>query len=172
VVYESVLAEARRRGATQAVAELERIGPPPYGTSSGLRIQRIWAMRFEGTDVKFFLSLILLAPRYSLGDDLSWVRGVLASGDLLVGSDMKGPMTQVDFAAESLTFQVPIFVIHGTEDYWVPAELARAWVESLSAPAKEFIPMEGAGHFALMLHSDEFVRLMNDRLRPPTSVSE
>jgi len=166
LVYLQVLEEARRRGDVAAVEELEAIGAPPYASPmSDTGIQRRWAMKFEGTDLPFIVGLPLLAPRYSLADARSFFRGVRASGDHFIRADNSGEMMGVDLAAEGSTFQVPFLVIHGSEDNWIPAELAEAWLTELNAPRKEFVSMEGAGHFAFLLQPERFVAIMNAQLR-------
>jgi pimeloyl-ACP methyl ester carboxylesterase len=77
-----------------------------------------------------------------------------------------GPMTTMDLRRLGPDFAVPIFVVQGTEDDYTPAELSRAFVDQISAPNKAFIPLEGAGHFALTEHSDEFLRILVERVRP------
>ena len=44
---------------------------------------------------------------------------------------------------------VPVFVIQGAEDYTAPTSLAKTYVDSLRAPRKAFVTIEGAGHFAV-----------------------
>ena len=74
-----------------------------------------------------------------------------------------------DLRRLGLEFDVPIFVIQGTEDDYTPAALSRAYVEALHAPTKEFIAIDGAGHFAIVSRPDEFLNAMKERLRQLTS---
>ena len=73
---------------------------------------------------------------------------------------------RVDLAAVATSFALPVFIIQGTSDVWTPAELSRAFVDRLTAPEKAFIPIEGAGHSALVRDSNQFLKAMNDRVRP------
>src|SRR5580704_6927628 len=50
VAYAALLERARATGNQQAVAELRRIGAPPYSNGEGYGVQRKWANRFEGAD--------------------------------------------------------------------------------------------------------------------------
>ncbi|HET9271831.1 MAG TPA: alpha/beta hydrolase [Vicinamibacterales bacterium] len=70
-----------------------------------------------------------------------------------------------------LEFEVPIFVIQGTKDDYTPAALSRAYVDALHAPTKEFVPIDGAGHFAIVSRPDEFLNAMKARLRRITASS-
>lgn len=64
-----------------------------------------------------------------------------------------------------LEFSVPMFVFQGEEDFTAPTALARQYVDSMKAPRKEFVPIPG-GHFAVFMHSDQFLRELVKRVRP------
>jgi pimeloyl-ACP methyl ester carboxylesterase len=64
-----------------------------------------------------------------------------------------------------LEFSLPMFVFEGDEDFTTPTALARHYVESMKAPHKEFVPIHG-GHFAMFMHSDEFLQELLKRVRP------
>lgn len=78
---------------------------------------------------------------------------------------MDGEFMKVDLMAGNTVFALPIFVIQGTEDLWTPADLSRAFVATLTAPEKAFIPIEGAGHAALVKNVSAFLKAMNSRVR-------
>lgn len=165
LAYTSVLAKARQRGDAVAIAELERIGPPPYSSSEEVGIQREWAARYElGRSLAAWSLEALFAPRTTLLDVYDSNNG--ASIAHFVGPTRTGPLIAMDLRELGLDFAVPIFVVQGTEDDWQPAELSRAFVTQISAPRKEFVPIDGAGHFALTEHNDEFLRILVERVRP------
>jgi pimeloyl-ACP methyl ester carboxylesterase len=165
LAYTSVLTKARQRGDPVAIAELERIGAPPYGSSEGVGIQRDWATRYElGRSLAAWSLVALFAPRTTLVDVYYSDSG--ASIAHFVGPARTGPLITMDLRELGPDFAVPIFVVQGTEDDWQPAELSRAFVTQISAPRKEFVPIDGAGHFALTEHSDEFLRILVERVRP------
>jgi pimeloyl-ACP methyl ester carboxylesterase len=168
LAYRRVLEEARRRDDSQAVAELEAIGPPPYASPLELGTQRRWASRFEGLgDPRIrLLRTTLLAPRYSLADGIAYARGVLASQNYFFGERMDGPLVQVDLAVEPTRFDLPVVIIQGEDDSFTPASLARDYLAALTAPHKEFVPVSGAGHFALGTHPDAFLAALKERVRP------
>jgi hypothetical protein len=58
----------------------------------------------------------------------------------------------------------------GTEDNIAPAELARAYVDGITAPQKEFVPIMGAGHVAMIARNDEFLTLLDQWV--PQSVAQ
>jgi pimeloyl-ACP methyl ester carboxylesterase len=168
VAYANMLAKARARGDTAALAELEAIGPPPYDALTEINTQRSWASRYElgrSLEAAFVLPQ-LFAPRATLADIYDLARGTLASTTHFVGADMSGPMTRIDLRRLGLDFALPMFVVQGVADDFTPAAMSRAWVDSISAPQKAFAPIENAGHFALIEHSEEFLRILREQVRP------
>ena len=65
-----------------------------------------------------------------------------------------------------LKFSIPIFFFQGAEDLTTPTALAREYLEVIQAPRKEFVPIPGAGHFAVFMHSDQFLEELVRRVRP------
>ena len=167
MVYSRVLAKAREQRNAQAISELEAIGPPPYDSQAELGTQREWAsvLAGEGTPAAQIVGLLAFAPHYSMGDVLSYLRGFRASENHFVGLEMDGPLLDVDFPATATAFRVPIIFIQGTEDDFTPAELARVYLDQITAPQKAFVPIEGAGHSALIANSEEFLAAMNELVR-------
>jgi hypothetical protein len=44
--------------------------------------------------------------------------------------------------------------------------LAQHYLESIKAPRKAFVPISGGGHFAVFMHSDQFLEELVARVRP------
>jgi pimeloyl-ACP methyl ester carboxylesterase len=63
-------------------------------------------------------------------------------------------------------FALPVLVIQGTADFTTPAPLARSWVDSIRAPHKAFVPLEGGGHFAVFMESEAFLKELVPRVLP------
>jgi pimeloyl-ACP methyl ester carboxylesterase len=167
VSYAAVLAKAHARGDRRAIGELEA-GPPPYTKQADLGTQRKWSSIYAGdsTPIVEITRFALLAPRYSLGDAWGYVSGVVASQNHFLGIDMEGEFMKVDLMTGNMVFALPMFVIQGTADVWTPPELSREFVARLTAPKKAFIPIEGAGHSALVRNAGAFLKAMNSRVRP------
>ena len=70
-----------------------------------------------------------------------------------------------------LEFQVPIFVIQGTEDDYTPPR--SAGLTSTRSTRDERLPcaIDGAGHFAIVSRPDEFLNAMKARLRQTPAIS-
>jgi pimeloyl-ACP methyl ester carboxylesterase len=167
ISYTRVLAKAHAQGDQRAIKELEA-GPPPYTKQADLGTQRKWSSIYAGDSppIVEITRFALLAPRYSLGDAWGYVSGVIASQNHFVGLNMEGEFMKVDLMSGNTVFALPMFVIQGTEDAWTPADLSREFVVKLTAPKKAFIPIEGAGHLALVRNASAFLKAMNSRVRP------
>jgi pimeloyl-ACP methyl ester carboxylesterase len=160
VAYRALLAKARAIHDEQAIGELTHVGPPPYTSGEGFQVQRRWSNRFEGAD-KFLpgtIGLCLQAPGYTVTDLDDLLAGEVFSADRLASQTT----TMKDFG---LKFSVPMFFFEGTEDFTTPTELARKYMDALEAPRKEYVPIQG-GHFAVFIHSDEFLKQLLTRVRP------
>src|SRR5262245_39512221 len=161
VAYEELLRKAQRIGDERAARELEAVGPPPYPDGRGYRIQRRWSNLFEGADLFIcaMLGLALSAPGYTVRDVNDWGQGQMLSAERLV------PETSaLEAKALAGEFAVPVFVIQGAEDFTTPTTLAREFVSSIRAPRKEFVVIEGGGHFAVFTKPDTFVKEMAARV--------
>src|SRR4029078_10281929 len=106
-------------GVTQAVEELEAIGPPPYGAYEQLTTERKWAGIFAGGNpsVAALPAPALGGPRYSIGDVVSYIRGLLASQDHFLGATLDGPMFHVDLGAIATELEGLIVLLSGLDVY-------------------------------------------------------
>lgn len=163
VAYDALLQHARAVGNHVAIDELSKIGPPPYSSGDGYRVQWRWANQFEGADqfLDSTLGLALVAPGCSVEDINNSAAGEAFSADQLV------PQTKSAGPAElGLKFSVPIFFFQGAEDFTSPTALAREYLNQIQAPKKEFVPIPDAGHFAIFMHADQFLKELVTRVRP------
>jgi pimeloyl-ACP methyl ester carboxylesterase len=161
--YDALLKKARATGNQQALAELTHAGPPPYETGDGYRVQWKWANRFEGADqfLNERIGLALVAPGGSVRDFNTAVDGERLSGERLV--PQANSATSADLG---LDFAIPIFFFQGAEDFTTPTALAHQYLDALKAPQKAFVPIEGGGHFAMFMKSDQFLKELVVRVRP------
>lgn len=163
VAYDELLKKAEATGDRRALAELRDVGPPPYSDGRGNAVQRKWSNLFEGADLFLYstLALALSAPGFTLSDVNDWIDGQILSAERLV------PQTgSLDSERLGGNFAVPVFVIQGAEDLTTPTRLAHAFVESIHAPSKAFVSIEGGGHFAVFMKSDAFLRELSSRVLP------
>jgi pimeloyl-ACP methyl ester carboxylesterase len=164
VAYDALLKKAKTSGNQQAFDELNRVGPPPYASGTGYRVQWKWANAFEGADVFLWetIGLALVAPGNSVQDINDSGDGEMLSAEQLV------PQTKSSGPKElGLEFSVPVFFIQGAEDFTTPTELARNYLEAIKAPRKEFVIIEGGGHFAVFMRSERFLQELVKLVGPP-----
>jgi pimeloyl-ACP methyl ester carboxylesterase len=164
VAHRELLKKAAALEDERALRELREVGPPPYPDGRGYGVQRRWSNFFEGADA-FIASMVgfaLGAPGYSLRDYNDWFDGQIVSSQRLV------PQTSA-LEARTLAgdFAVPVFVIQGAEDFTTPTSLARSFVDSIRAPAKAFVTIEG-GHFAVFMKPTAFLDQLVPRVLPLT----
>jgi pimeloyl-ACP methyl ester carboxylesterase len=160
--YDALLKKARAVGNQRAVDELTKVGRPPNRSGEGYGVQRKWSNAFEGADrfLPSTLGLALVAPGCSVQDINDSGAGQVLSADRL------GPQTRSSGPKElGLKFSIPMFFFQGAEDFTTPSALARDYLEAIHAPRKEFVPIDGAGHFAVFMHSDQFLRELVRRVR-------
>jgi pimeloyl-ACP methyl ester carboxylesterase len=168
ITYRQVLDKARARGDHQAVRELEQIGPPPYSSQAAMGVQRKWGRAYEPglpSNLSMILT-VLFDSDLGFGGLRDYIRGIVNSQDHFIGVAADGPDTKVDLPALGTDFAIPMFVFEGAEDDVAPAGPAKAYVDSMVAPRKQFVAIANAGHTAMYTRSDEFLRLLVERVRP------
>jgi pimeloyl-ACP methyl ester carboxylesterase len=163
VAYDALLRKAQATANQTALDDLRRVGPPPYKSGEGYRVQRKWANRFEGADQFLYgtIGLTLVAPGNSVQDMNDSADGQMLSGERLV------PQTRTLEPKDlGLNFAIPIFFLQGAEDFTAPTELARRYFASIKAPRKEFVTLKGGGHFAVFMNPGQFLEVLVKRVRP------
>ena len=129
-------------------------------------MQRKWANLFEGADsfIASMLGFALGAPGYSMRDINDWFEGQMVSADRLVPQTSTMPAQRLGGE-----FALPVFVIQGAEDFTTPTSLAREYLNSINAPRKAFVAIEGSGHFAVFMKPDAFLNELVTRVLPLTT---
>jgi pimeloyl-ACP methyl ester carboxylesterase len=163
VAYEDLLKKAEALGEKGAIRELRDVGPPPYSNGQGYAVQRKWSNLFEGADlfIASMFGLSLGAPGYTLRDISDWTDGQSLSAERLIPET-----TTLEAKALGGDFALPVFVIQGAEDFTTPTSLANSFVNSIRAPTKAFVPIEGGGHFAVFMKSGAFLNELVSRVLP------
>jgi pimeloyl-ACP methyl ester carboxylesterase len=165
VAYDAVLKAAETRGDQRAIRELKDVGRPPWVDGRGYGVQRKWANMFEHADVFLpsTLAFALSAPGYSLRDVNDWLEGQPSSAEQLIPQE-----DAIDSKTLGGEFHLPVFVIQGAEDFTTPTSLAQSFVQSIHAPRKAFVAIEGGGHFAVFMKSDAFLTALVRLVHPLT----
>jgi pimeloyl-ACP methyl ester carboxylesterase len=168
--YAFTLAEAKRRGDAKALAELSKIGPPPYPMES-LRIQRGWLEKFGGAWHKPTSLFQLMLTSYK-ASEMTWYDGVKfqAGGDF--SSDaLTAEIDKVDWMGKATRFAVPVFIIAGRYDRNTDADLARDYFDKIEAPAKQFKWFEQSAHSPPFEEPQAFNDFMINEVLPVASGS-
>jgi pimeloyl-ACP methyl ester carboxylesterase len=161
--YEQVLAEAHRRNNSQAIRELEAVGPPPYDASSKEGIHTKWATRFEPGQMSMGegISFVLFDSPAGPLDLRDYIKGLLSSDEYF-----RDQQRSVDLPSLGTDFAMPFFVFQGAEDNVTPVPPVRDYIASINAPYKELALIPNAGHNAIVTRSDVFLELLRERVRP------
>lgn len=168
--YRRTLEEAQRRGDASAVAELTKIGPPPWSgdwTSSFLT-ERKWVAKLGGEvygsnsgAIGMVLKNLIVSREYTMVDRLNYFRGIVASGRAL------GPeILKLDLFTQAPELGVPVWFCLGRHDREVPSELAARYFEALVAPQKRLVWFEKSAHMVNSEERDAFNALLIDEVLP------
>ena len=143
--YAFALHEARVRHVAKAVAELERLGPPPRATGT-VFTPRGWLETFGGAFHGNMTYMKLIAQ--SLGQrEANW-RDLVAFWS---SSTYSNKMLQTEFAHFVIDdrpheFFTPIFLLSGRYDQQSEATVAHHFFERVTAPHKVFVWFENSAH--------------------------
>jgi proline iminopeptidase len=142
--YAWVLREAKARRADKAVAELERLGPPPRPGS--IFTPREWIMAFGGSFHGDMTNTSLIAQ--SLGQSEANGRDLVAFGKSGQYSEtlLHGEFTRFVIDDAPRAYGVPIFLLSGRYDRQSEASVARGFFDRITAPRKAFVWFEQSAH--------------------------
>jgi len=149
-----------------ALADLEKIGPTYYEDRDRLHIERGWLRKYmappsEQSMTSKTLKQMYFAPGYSLGEYLDFDDGTMFSL-----RDLWPSVVKTDLRTLRPDFNVPVFILQGADDYQTPTALARSYYDFISAPKKEFVLIEGAGHFVSLVMPERILQELVQRVRP------
>jgi pimeloyl-ACP methyl ester carboxylesterase len=157
--YAFVLEEAKRRDNAKAVAELTKLGPPPYSDNRKLGLQRRWLGRFVGMfgRVPFWraLRIVLLAPGTSLFNIPNVFRGIFFSLRMLWPQ-----ISAINLETAAPELKMPVWFLSGRHDHQVDAAVAEAYFNKLKAPRKQLVWFENSGHFVPFEEPEKFNETM------------
>lgn len=167
--YDHMLEKARATADVRTLEALEQLGPPPFATMQKVTAYfRLLASYAPGSDrdAEAMLGRLLSgAPNYSLWDIYNRLRGFAR----VPSWELYHAMLSTDLSASAVRFEIPVFFIEGTEDTVTPASLAKEYFDKIDAPRKEFVALEGGGHFAVWSMSKRFGEELATRVRPVSS---
>jgi pimeloyl-ACP methyl ester carboxylesterase len=145
--YARVLQLARAAGDENTVKALEALGPPPWDSLRKWPVFHKALLAYQAKRITVASPPMAIDPVYALAaeraqyeeaDDFSFVH--------FFGMTMSGPLETVDLPALGTDFAIPIFLVQGQEDLTTLPELAKAYLNTIKAPEKQFISVPGTGH--------------------------
>ena len=165
IAYEQLLAEAMRRHNDHAVRELKAVGPPPWDEGRKEGVHTKWATSFEPAQPSFWggVSMVLFESPDGPRALVDFVRGLLSSDEYF-----RDQVKTLDVPSFGTDFSIPFFVFQGAEDLVTPVAPVREYAANIHAPQKQLVLIPNAGHSVLVTRSDEFLKLLLDRVRPLT----
>jgi pimeloyl-ACP methyl ester carboxylesterase len=161
--YEKLIARLRALGNAEAVCQLEQMGPPPYGRDASK-----WATFHRVADLipadEIAPKLPCPLPSEVRPTDREIIgRGMVFSRQQIMSN---GEFEHIDLPGVARKFEVPVFFFSGVEDQTIPIELTAEYLATISAPHKELVRFDGAGHFFLFNEPEKFFGELVQRVRP------
>jgi pimeloyl-ACP methyl ester carboxylesterase len=166
--YVLVLQRERAAGNAAAVAELERLGPPPYPDTASDAIKSKYAGAFTPLEAAAFAAVLPMLE--TPPTNATYVAHGVARGDpraLATAAYDKMRADIVSFDARRLgrVFRVPLYFFQGEQDtYTVTAEV-RDYLEEIEAPRKLLAILPNAGH-STFLTSAALLGQLLEHVRP------
>jgi pimeloyl-ACP methyl ester carboxylesterase len=165
--YARVLELARADGNKEAIDALTQIGPPPWNRLAKFRPYRKWLRTYQAKAATAPMPPFAIDPAYASpkeraqweeADDFNWLH--------FVGLEMSGPLTKADLPALGTDFALPVFIVQGEQDLTARPELAKAYLDSIKAPRKQFILAPGSGHEPSVTVLNLTRKLLVEQVRP------
>jgi pimeloyl-ACP methyl ester carboxylesterase len=159
ISYYNVLAQARKSNDSRQLSNLQRIGAPPYDDAHIQNYGILMGALNEyapSSDRAVFGTLgntLLTAPDYSFRDLYYRNLGFTAATPPALFKEMFS--TNLDELG--MSFSVPIYLLQGTQDNITVMSSTRAYYDAIRAPHKEFVGLEGGGHFAVWSMPNRFL---------------
>ena len=161
--FDFLRARAEETGDRTLLAELQAIGEPdPTDADQYFGFTRSLRQYLAPSDSAWLAQLRDLPTRYVSQAELDDIVG----GMTLSGRSMLPFQMRENLSSTALRFEVPYYVIQGSDDIFTPTDPARAYFANVVAPGKDIVIIEGAGHFALVTHPQEFIAALREMLAP------
>lgn len=161
--YRACLERARERSHRKAVAQLEALGEPTdgvYASLEGTLLQRRWLRAFgmvtlDPTVAAEFGRVVALNPELTVRDLLATFAHLRWNMESLWPE-----FCRVNLAREVPAVDVPVVLVAGAHDWVTCPELARAYLDALEAPRKEYVRFDRSGHVACFEEPRRFLEVV------------
>lgn len=165
LAYAFTLAEAKRRGDSEALADLVRIGPPPYGFDTVLR-QRVWLNKFGGAWRQPTSLLDLMRTSLAASEATWYDLALFDRGQDFSGNALADEVAGFDWLHRARRFAMPVFIAAGRYDRNTDAALAQRYFEAIEAPSKRFKWFENSAHSPIFEEPAAFNRFILGEVLP------
>jgi proline iminopeptidase len=163
-VVEAQIAELRERSAGNAdlITQLDALTALDSQSLQKFGgVNRLLPSYMPAPDVAFMQQLPSRAAQLMAPAELAaWQSGRQVSGSTLIRQ-----IAGVDLFVSARRVEVPILIIQGSDDLNTPTDAARSYFEHVEAPAKEFVVIDGSGHFPHLTHVPQFLAALRFHAR-------
>jgi pimeloyl-ACP methyl ester carboxylesterase len=175
IIWRDLLAYADRTGNGELYDQVLTLGEPPYRDTPWANSlimgyyglletpytpPAAYVTRGEASGVGQFG---LFGSEYSFVENANLIRGLVDMFSL-----MYPQLQEIDFRTDVPALAVPVYVLDGENELRGRRELAHEWFAQLTAPHKELITYESAGHAVAFEQVDALLRLMVEEIVPAT----
>lgn len=169
--YQAVSQHARARGDAAAVAELERIGAPPYADSKtdARKSAYTGAMTLLEQQALSAVDPGVFAAMRMPPDGARYVpAGVVLKDTQAISMQayecLRDEIVSFDARRLGLEFSVPMIFLQGELDFLALTSEVERYVAQIQAPFKSLAVIPGAGHMAYLAR-DTFLAVLQNELR-------
>lgn len=172
VGYRMALEAARTRNDSAAIAELERIGPPPYERFEDFMVRQQYSnapglpATPDETAAAAAMIHVMMNPDPTARYNAPVTPPPGYDGGLMAAQQATWRETWSWEAAPLGTrFEVPMLIVQGEVDINTPTSVTRDWFGKVDAPTKAFEVVPGAGHAVILFHA-EVLELLRKHVLP------
>jgi pimeloyl-ACP methyl ester carboxylesterase/membrane protease YdiL (CAAX protease family) len=168
--YSFGVAEAERLHNDQALKKLRAIGPPPYPARS-VFVERTVVNRLDG---QMRLGILWKVGRALFGRPESSILDLphLVRGFGFTLDAMWAEVSALNLLKRVPALEMPVVILVGRRDHWVPPETSVAYFDALTAPSKKLVWFEHSGHEAFVDEPEKFNTMMVELVRPLASLPD
>lgn len=166
-----VFAELSRRADQASLSKkLNQLGPPPYesvGDWLALRelVARNGGMVSGQGEVGMFGMLGKMFGSFMFNRDYGWFELFRIQRNMnFVMEHTYSDIKAFDMSAVN-TLEIPILLLHGSNDLNSHPQVAKDWLEQLNAPNKNWVDLERSAHMPMWEEPDTFQRLVIEVLQ-------
>jgi proline iminopeptidase len=170
--YRMLLDHARAVGNAEMLADLERIGPPPYPDAATDLVKSKYAGALTPGEQGAFAAAgpVVMGAVMSPPPDARWLPAGAVLGDVRVTAmaayeALRNDIVLFDARTLGLGFDVPMFFLQGDLDAMTISSEVRDYAAELRAPVNRFVSIAGGGHSPFFMR-DAFLAALNEHVRP------